>query len=680
MIIRGILKFLLSPQKLDKTKGKQMACFHFQPDGKTSYLLCSGFILPYDLGDYIELEGEMKGSEFQVTDCRSVDDSQVGATTMLKFLFGKKTSVKLISHFGEDAVKAIATFKNSAQHFRNECDKIKGISDKTVDKAYLKYSNNLTAEFIYNEFQKFGMDLDLALRVFKNYGERAMKSIEKNPYYLLNISGVDFKLADNIALKYYAWSNLDKRRIIAGVQHVMNLAEKEGHTYMRLEKPIHHREKALITESMRLLKTERPVISECLIDLERERKIVIDNDGKQNVVYRTAMYEYETAISYYIKNLTAITRFRIEDIESCINNFEQANGFRMAEKQKQAVITSLRNRCSIITGPPGSGKTTVIDAICESLTQLAGITRDDIKLAAPTGKAANRITESTGMHAETIHRLLRYSPVDGEFVYNEKNKLPLKVLIIDEVSMLGVKMFYYLLKAIPERAFLIIVGDYDQLASVDSGKVLEDLIQSQCIPTTMLNEIYRQKAGSTLAQKTLDIANNKVPSVSRSSDFEFYEMIDTNEALNKVMNLYLNNKNKYGLDKIAILTPMNKTALGVTQLNDLIQARINPLGDRDRQMLSGKRVFRVGDRVIQMTNEESFQVYNGMVGTITEINLKDDEDEENIVVDYGNIEVKYTRDRFENIQLAYALTIHKTQGSGATSSRMKSTCTSVQKF
>lgn len=661
MKIKGSVRKIISPDKFNGND-KQFASFYLALEGDSATVLCSGLIFPIEEHFYLELEGDYQGNEFQFVQSRMDDSSEDASVSFMIFLFGKKTAYKIISQFNNSAMSAIKMFKSHEQYFRNECEKIKGIGYKKIDKAYSKYYENETADVIYTNFQQYGISLDESLKIFKNLGDKSLDKIKNNPYLLLNFN-IDFLVVDAIATKYYGWSLTNKKRITAGIMYILLANERAGNIFIRHRTPIAN-EKTLVDLGIEMLKIEKSVLLECIIDLEKEKKIIRDKDGRFDIIYTAAQYEYETVVASKIRDFIAPTVYSENDIASCIASFERNKHLKLAELQKKAIINCCRNRCSIITGPPGSGKTTIIDAICYSLKKMSHNPNLIIKLAAPTGKAAERISSSTGKHAQTVHRLLGFSPQDGEFKYNNQNKLELDVLIIDEVSMLGIKMMYHLLRAMPDRGTIIFVGDSNQLLSVDSGKILSDMIESKCIPVIELNEIYRQTAGSTLSQRILDISQGITPSLLPSPDFEFIPAVEPAEVVEKALDAYMGALHDFSQENICLITPYNKGEAGVIALNNKIQNIVNPFSTAKPEIRSGQRVFRLNDLVIQTVNDDLSSVYNGDVGRIVEIvNKNEDNPEDVIVVDYGTKIAAYTRDKFENISLAYALTVHRTQGS-----------------
>lgn len=666
MKIRGYVDFIIYPRehRLDKSKHIQFAVFTINVQKKQ--IKCAGKVPFLAPGDYLEFDGEFdKDDCFQVASAMRVDDDEIGAASMVIFIFGPKTATKVIQQFHNKPLEAWDCFKNFEQRFYNTMLKVKGVGEKTIDKAYSKYENHIAVDVLFNKFGQYGLSLNKALAIYDAWGNQSMNKIEANPYCLQFLDKIPFSIVDRIALNHYKLDKTDARRIYAGVLDAMKSINTLGHSFIRLQKESYPNEPILIASVQRLLQIDSSLVREAIFDLEKENKLVLDKKGFTDIVYLPKVYEAEKGTAELVKNLIAQNNIPDAFIDRCIQHFESSNHFTLADKQKEAVQTAVKNRFSIISGPPGSGKTTIMDVICEILQKMKG--NCHIKLAAPTGKAAKRITESTGKPAETVHRLLRYSPVDKKFEFDETNPLDMDVLIVDEFSMMSLSLTYSLLRAIPKYCCVIFVGDKEQLPSVDAGNVLEDLLNVNYIPKVILNKIYRQDNKSTILPRALDISNDRMPNLDDSDDFIFWEEDDADVLKEGLLELYIAEVKKYGVENVMLLTPQNTKSLGVDELNTAIQEIYNPC--KGTEIKSGKRAFRVHDRVIQLTNEDDYGVYNGMVGTITKIIMEDPDfgQKDTIVVDYGDITCEYTRDRFENIKLAFAMTIHKCQGSEAKS-------------
>lgn len=667
--VRGYVDYIFYPKTgLDKKKNLQIAGFNIKTQNPTKVIKCFGKVPLLKPGDYFEFEGTFTDQKsFSVDSALRVDDDTLGATSMLIYIFGPKTAQKVLKSFNDDALTCLDTFKNHESAFADKMKSVRGLGPKTIENAYIKYEKHIAVDILFNKFSRFGLILNKALKVYNLWGDQSLKKIEENPYQLQKVGGISFSVMDCIAIDYYHYSTYDERRIEAAAMHVMSLIQTMGHVFIRISpaKNTNYDDLSLVGELKKMLNLSESIIREAIVRLINQGKLIKERQGFFEIVYTPDIYHAEKSVAKYLKERIGKTTCDESYVRDFIHQYEKQN-FQLAEKQKEAILMATTNRFGIISGPPGSGKTTIIDVICKIMESKQKNCR--IKLAAPTGKASKRISESTGRKAETVHRLLKYNPVDEQFEYNDKNPLPADVLIVDEVSMMPLTLTYQLLQAVPQNAILLFVGDKDQLPSVQEGKILEDLLAVPFIPKTVLNEIYRQKKGSTLLDKALEVSKGHVPNLENEVDFTFVEESNLLELQKKIQEKFFEKLKKYALEDILLLSPQNKGEIGVESLNECIQERYNPMAEGKPEMKSGKRVFRVGDRVIQLVNEDEFSVYNGMVGTIVDIVNEDSTlgVKDAIYVDYGEDEIsEYTRDRFDNLKLAYALTIHKSQGSEA---------------
>lgn len=664
---RGFVQWIFYPKNgLDKNKNLQRCGFNIKTQKKT--VRCFGTVPQIQIGDYFELQGEWDGeTTFQVKHLIRVDDDCRGATSMLIFCFGPKTAQNIIHAIDDNAMKAWDLFKNHPDRFIAQMDRVKGVGAKKLEKAFDKYETHIAVDVLFEKFAPFGLSLNQALSIYDVWGNKSMDKINKNPYSLMSLKKIPFQVIDRIGLEAFELSKENIQRLRAGIMSVMYSLNNRGHDFIRLSHPSNSEKLTLIDTASHILHVDKTLVREAVFDEIDNGSLMLDKQGLFDIVYLPLMYKAEKGVAQHVVGMLAQNGVSQEKVEKMIEEYEDEKHFKLAEKQKEAIRTSVRNRFSIISGPPGSGKTTIIDCITKILQGLDPEIK--IQLAAPTGKAAKRMSESTGMDAETVHRLLKFSPQTHDFTYNENNHLEADVLIIDEFSMMSIELTYQFLKAVPGNCMVIFVGDKNQLPSVDSGNVLGDLLEVEFIPKVILNEIYRQGKDSTILQRALDMSNDKMPDLSDSKDFTFWEERNVQDLQTGVLNLYFNECKTYGIENVMFLTPMNKYELGVNTLNEIIQDTVNPYVKGRPQIKVGKRFFRLNDRVVQLTNEDDFGVYNGMVGTIVDITLedKDLDVKDSITVDYGNVQCEYTRERFENIKLAYALTIHKSQGSEAQS-------------
>ena len=671
MKIRGYVKYVFYPKAgQDRQKLIQFTgfCIQTREHGQVS---CYGKIFHIGPSDYLELEGDFEDAghrKFQVSVGLRVDDDELGATSMIVWLFGKKTGPKILTAFDGNAMKSLDCFKNHPDLFLSQTSKIKGVGKKTVEKAFRKWEEHVGIDVIFSQFESCGLNLSQALKIYSEWGNASLKKIEEDPYSLREC-GIPFDLADRIARQRYGVSIDDPRRILAGALHTLQHVYSAGHCYIRLNSPRKNTKTPDIKSEMRRLLEidDETIINDSLAELFSEEKLKFSRHMGKQIVYTPAMEQAETASAREIIDRLRPMHYRMEEIDKFIADFERDN-FPLADLQKQAIRTSVSNQLSIISGPPGSGKTTIINTIVSMLA--AFDPKANIKMCSPTGKAAQRMKESTGREASTIHRLLEYDPVSRDFVHDASNPLDCDVLIVDEFSMCGIQLFYKLICACPKSCQIIFVGDKDQLPSIEPGKVLEDMLALWFLPKTILTKVYRQKEGSAILVDALAIGSEDMEAIRHfqdAADLTFHDQTDPSILQKEIVETFLAGVQTYGPDDVCILTPMKKGELGTDIFNRIIQDRLHPLKDGQLEMTHGKlRRFRLNDRIIQIKNEPDFGVFNGDVGTIVDIEKGDRElgTRDRITVRFSDeLEVDYFRDRFDRIRLAYAITVHKSQGS-----------------
>ena len=647
-------------------------------------------------GGYVELTGhwgkpsEKYDASFNADTCIYKDDDELGAKSMLGFCFGEKSAAKIAEVFDGSNLEAWKCFKNEKEVFEFYMEDVRGIGSKKIDKARQKYEDNMAMEVLFAKFGKDGMTLEQSMKIYEKFGSHTLAVIEKNPYRITKYVG--FSVADKIGRRHYQIEETDSRRLQSVVLCSMQQQELSGgHSFMALEERVSKRVMTLLEYSAFLLKrstnktVEPSYIRDAVIELVNKKQLFLDKQEDKTIVYLPKFYHAEVDLANRLKTMVSSSEMSDEEIDSFIDQYEEGKGYKLAELQREAIHTACKNQFSIISGPPGSGKTTIIDCI---VALLEDFNKDIvINLCAPTGKAATRMSESTGKKATTVHRMLRYDPQTKDFTYNADNHLDADVIIVDECSMIGVCLANSLIAAAKDRAKVIFVGDKDQLPSVDAGKVLEDLISVDMIPKVILNKVFRQGKNSPILDRALTLSGTKtgtpqMPCLDDTpeGDFLFYEYEDIdaygqpNEKNQSIIRdgavaLYKQEVEKYGIENVLFLIPMNKKGMGCNAMNVILQEAINPDPDNQKPSVkAGKRIFREGDRVLQLENEDDFQVFNGMVGTITRIYKDSENNRDTIEVDFGDdLKVEYQRDRFDKIKLAYSMTIHKCQGSEAKS-------------
>lgn len=576
---------------------------------------------------------------------------------------GPKNASYIVKQFGKKSLDIVF----------DETDKlleVRGIGKKSIEKIKksveeLKFSKN-----ILFHLTGLGISLSLSKKIYNIFRENTLEVINENPYKLIkNVKGIGFLKADEIALK----NNLDKNspyRIESAIIYVLNQkAINFGHVYYPKEK--------LTNEVSKLIGVETELIESVYMNLLLSSEVVIDNSFEESNIYLDYLYVSESYIASKLAKMALNDDFKILfDIEKEIKEAIKSLSIKLSKIQIDAIKSCFEENISIITGGPGTGKTTIINTISKIYLDNGY----NIFLCAPTGRAAKRIEETTGIEAKTIHRMLGYIPSSyddiGHFEYNEDNPLDTDVIIIDEMSMVDVVLFEKLLRGMKDNTRLVIVGDVDQLPSVGAGNVLRDLINSKKIKYTKLVDIFRQSESSNIIVNAHKINNGQEPILNeKNSDFFFLKTETPAITRNVVVDLISKRlPNAYGYDfskDIQILTQSRKGICGVFELNRLLQDILNPKTETTDELLVGNKLFRVNDKVMQTKNnynlsffdsdgEENFGVYNGDMGHIIFI----DKSSKKLTVEMDDKRlIDYTLEDLDNLELAYAITIHKSQGS-----------------
>lgn len=571
---------------------------------------------------------------------------------------GETLAARIVKEFGEDTFRIM-------EEEPERLAVVKGISHAKALEigSAVAHKKDMREAMLF--LQEHGISPLMARKIYETYGRRLYEVLQQNPYQLAeDINGVGFRIADEIAAKLGFISD-SGHRIRCGILYQLGQAVTEGHTYLP--------ESILTAYSARLLGVPDQAVDDMYSELLVDRKIVIRDDGEGQRIYLKPFYQMELAAAALLKDLYT------EDLtasEPLLDGDEALN-----EEQQQAIRMAFSHTISIVTGGPGTGKTTTINQMIAAFLA----EHKQIMLAAPTGRAAKRMSEATGYEAKTIHRLLEVVGITDEirkqhFERNEENHLEADVLIIDEVSMMDLNLFLALLKAIEPGTILVLVGDANQLPSVGAGNVLHDMIDSACFPVTRLTKIYRQEDGSDIIANAHKILHDE-PLIldNKSKDFFLLARPQVEQVQQEIIKVMRGNLHRYaGCEpvEVQVLAPMRKGPLGVEQLNELLQDVLNPSAYGKREYRKGSRLFREGDKVIQVKNnyqlvwelrgkkgyviEEGAGVFNGDIGVIQRINEYAETVE--ILFDDGHW-VDYSFKDMEELELAYAITIHKSQGS-----------------
>ena len=554
---------------------------------------------------------------------------------------GAELARRIVKVFGQQTLEVL-------DHRPQRLTEVEGIGRKRIAsiKAAWKQQREIRKVMIF--LQSHGTGPALAAKIYKRYGDRSIAVVQENPYRLaLDMFGVGFLTADRIARAIGIRAD-SPSRAQAGVLHTLEECSLEGHLY--------YPHGALIQRSQKLLGIDREIITAAVDVLGREGKLIIE-DQPDPAVYLPAYYQAETGIALLLSQLQAAAHAgRRVDTEKAIPWVQQRMDIVLADKQLQALETALTSKITVITGGPGTGKTTIIRALLYVL-QRTGVR---FLQAAPTGRAAKRMQEAGGCEAKTIHRLLEYSPREGEFKRNQTNPLECQCLILDEVSMIDALLMYHLLKALPPSSALVLVGDADQLPSVGPGCVLNDIIRSARVPVVELNKIFRQAEASEIIVNAHRINDGLMPVQHDEGEFYFIKQEDPEEVVRLILKLcHERIPARFGLDPvndIQVLSPMHRGPAGVSNLNRVLQETLNP---GTLELAHGERRLRRGDKVMQIRNNYEKEVFNGDIGRVESI----DPEARVALVRYEDRRVGYEATELDEIILAYAISVHKSQGS-----------------
>jgi exodeoxyribonuclease V alpha subunit len=557
---------------------------------------------------------------------------------------------RLVSRFGTETLDIIDDHIDRLQE-------VEGIGEKRVEMIRTAWDEQKEVRDVMVFLQGHGVSPAYATRIFKQYGREAVQIVRDNPYRLAeDVFGIGFLTADRIAAKLGVPKE-SPMRAEAGIQHVLHQLSDEGHVFFPLE--------PLIEECRKILDLEGDVIRQAAAGAAQRKKIVIEpstEPGRQaDKVYLAPLYASEVGLARRLTELTSQPKqLRLIDQEEAIKAVQNHMGMDLSKNQLQAVRDALEKKVMVITGGPGTGKTTIIS----SIIKLYARTGQKVLLAAPTGRAAKKIFEATKHDARTIHRLLEFSPKGGRFKKNEDDPLDADLIVVDEVSMVDTVLMFQLLKAVPPRATLILVGDVDQLPSVGPGNVLKDIIDSGRIPVARLTQIFRQSELSTIVVNAHRINSGEMPISRRAgqaqSDFRFIEIEEPEKALETILSLCKDRLPKaFGynaFNDIQVLTPMHKGTVGAANLNAELQKTLNP---STHSVSRAGRIFKIGDKVMQIRNNYDKDVFNGDIGRIVAINAE----ERDVLVNFDGKSVAYDFNDLDELMLAYATSVHKAQGS-----------------
>ena len=643
--------------------------------------ICVGIFRGVDNGENLEITGEYVehpsyGFQFKANSFKVVEPDDL--LSMERYLgsgaikgVGEALAKRIVKRFGKDTFRIIEEEPERLVEVKGISERIaQQITDQMIEKREIREA------FLF--LQKYGITNTLAVKIYEKYGMGMYGILKENPYRLAeDIQGVGFRLADEIAEKIGIHTDSDYR-IRSGILYTLLQASLEGHMFLPM--------RVLVRRSTDLLQVPEEAIRAQIQNLHMDHKVVVKKTTDEPEVYAFSYYYAELNCARMLRELNVLMESELLDseekrIETILQRILKEQGLELDGLQKNAVLECVKHGIMILSGGPGTGKTTTINTIIRYFDE-EGM---DILLAAPTGRAAKRMTEATGYEARTIHRMLEINGgmEDGSrarFERNGENPLEADVVIIDEMSMVDIYLFQSLLEAVSVGTRLILVGDVDQLPSVGPGQVLQDLIESKSFPTVMLKKIYRQAGESDIVMNAHRInMGQKIALNNKSKDFFFLPRNDVQVIYKHMIQLITEKLPRYVEAQpydIQVLTPMRKGSLGVETLNEILQRYLNPADPSKQEHMTGERIFREGDKVMQIKNNYQLEweivsqygiridsgsgVFNGDIGTIRRIR----EESSTVQVEYDEHRlVEYTFSQLDEIELAYAITIHKSQGS-----------------
>ena len=646
----------------------QWTVARFVPEGAIMAVTVVGALLGVDEGTPLRLRGvwiddKKFGRQFKIGSYQTRSPATVAGIE--RYLgsgliegIGPELARRIVARFGMDTLDVI---DKDVGRLRE----VEGIGAARAEKIAAAWTSQREIQDVMVFLRGLGVSAAYAVRIYKKYGREAIGKVRQNPYRLaLDVWGIGFKTADSIA-RSLGISPTAPERLEAGLLHGLEIQGEDGH--------VHVPEAPLAEATAELLAVDAALLPSALDRLELSGLIVRESLGDRGKCASLASLwrEEHDAAACFAELVAAPLRPARFDLDGALRAFEQATGLELAPQQRRAVEASMADKCVVITGGPGVGKTTIVRAM---VTMASGAQRR-VALAAPTGRAAKRLTESTGFEALTLHRLLEFQPQGGGFARRRGNPLDVEVVIVDEVSMVDIALFHALLEALRPSAQLVLVGDVDQLPSVGPGAVLADVIASGAATVVRLTEIFRQAAASQIIVNAHRVNEGVVPALSPPapapggaeaprSDFYFIERADPVAARDTIVELVAERiPARFGLDPVGdvqVLTPMHRGELGTAALNLALQARLNPPGEGGAELGRGDRAFRVGDKVMQLRNDYEKAVFNGDIGVVREV-----------LVEAGKLIVElpdgrsasYERAELDQLVHAFAVSVHKSQGS-----------------
>lgn len=597
------------------------------------------------------------GRQLQAQECYTqLPSTSVGiekylASGLIKGI-GPKFAEKLVKAFGEKTLDII-------DQEPDRLLRVEGVGPKRVEAITKAWQDQKEISRVMVFLRSKDVSPAYAVKIFKAYGNKAVEKIQDNPYCLIDdIWGIGFKTADQIALKI-GLERHSLNRVKAGILHGISQATELGNLYIEVQQ--------LKEKAAEILELEKDLVAgllkQGLTELYQHGRVKLLTYQDKHYITLPQFYGSEKGIAVRLQRLLEkSTTVKALDIDSIYQQLRHpdARGIELNDDQQRGILCAVQNKVTIITGGPGTGKTTLVKR-CIAVLEEQGIR---FRLAAPTGRAAKRMFESTGKNTETLHRLLEFTPALMNFARNEQNALDLDILIVDEASMIDVFLMHSIVKALPWNASLLLIGDVDQLPSVGAGNVLKDLIASQKIPVVRLTQIFRQAQDSMIVVNAHRVNKGEFPQSSlpgSKRDFFFVKEEKPENVFALLRSIYKERLPKLGIsaDDSVVLVPMNRGVVGTTRLNQELQNILNPGGDEQKQVMQFGQLYKVGDRVMQIKNNYDKFVFNGDMGKIVDISRVDQQ----LLINFGERELSYDFAELNELTLSYAISIHKSQGS-----------------
>lgn len=563
---------------------------------------------------------------------------------------GPVTAKRMVAHFGMAILEVIETYPE-------RLTEVPGVGPKRIGMIAKAWQDQKSIKEVMLFLQSHGVSTTFAVKIFKTYGDNAIEVVSHNPYRLAeDIWGIGFKTADKIAQALGVAPDAPSR-LRAGLVHVLSEAADQGHVLLPRE--------ALLDQSVEILGVDRALLVPALDELVETKGLIEEATASgEPACYLPALAAAERGAAQRLQQMLRRPAEVPDDLAETLADLEATEGLTLSDEQREAVLQALQNRVFVLTGGPGTGKTTTVKTIVRLLHRY----EQKVLLGSPTGRAAKRLSEVTGEEGRTLHRLLEFAPQQMAFTRDADRPLEADVILVDEASMLDTVLFNSLLKAVPPLGHLILVGDINQLPSVGPGNVLKDVLESHKVPSLMLTQVFRQAQESLIITNAHRIHRGQAPTLiipdgTQRSDCYFVEVEDPDEAAVKIANVVGKSLPKrFGLhpvEDIQVLCPMNRGSIGANNLNTVLQASLNPpTGSKDGVQV-GSRVFRLGDKVIQLRNNYDKQVFNGDMGLIRSI----DPEEQVVTIQTLEAEIEYDFSDLNELALAYAISVHKSQGS-----------------